>query len=111
MVPQRTYSLVTPAIPTPARASAWGAGTSPARAWRESQAAARRAAARLREALAPPGGLDGGGRAAVHLLQPSCQESLLDSPPSLPRSLPGLRFDASNPQSNGHEGLEHGCGA
>lgn len=86
MAPQRTYNLVTPAIPTPARASAWGAGTSPARAWRESQAAARRAAARLREALAPPRGLDGGGRASVHLLQPSSQESLLDSSQAFPEA-------------------------
>lgn len=86
MAPQRTYNLVTPAIPTPALGSAWGAGTSQARAWRESQAAARRAAARLREALAPPGGLDGGGRAAVHLLHPSSQESPLDSPQAFPEA-------------------------
>ena len=80
MAPQRTYNLVTPAIPTPVQGSAWGAGTSPARVWPDSQAAALRAAARLREALAPPGGLDGGGRAAIHLLHPISQESLLDAP-------------------------------
>lgn len=77
------------------------------------------AAAELRAALAPPGGSLGGGGLGSGVLSSSWRGSKPAQPrapppgvgPSLPGSLPGSRFDASNLPLNGHQGREHGLRA
>lgn len=109
MTPQRTYNLVTPVIPTPAQGSAWGAGASPAQAWRESQAAAPGRQPVCTGLWRPLVALDGGGLGTG--LRDSLGTPSLPLLSGLPGRLQGSRCEASNPLSNGHQGLVCGFGA